>query len=140
MKYYRLKKDLPTFKKGELFYINEYGGLSRAKNNMVVYMASTIAEFPDILEDWFEEEPARDVKTKAAFEAYMTLHPEERFFQVIMNFIRRYLNLKGTGVNGNFLLVSSFPPSDNEYDTFFLECDEMLKEDGIDEEQRADEY
>jgi hypothetical protein len=83
-----------------------------------------------MLEDWFEEVPApvRDAKTKAAFEAYMTLHPEQRFFQALRNFICRYLNLKGTGVNGRFLLVSNFPPTTDESDTFFWECDEMLEE------------
>lgn len=131
MKYYRLKRDLPTFKEGELFYTDDLGSLYRVKDDLMAYYHKTIAKFPNMLEDWFEEVPApiRDVKTKAAFEAYMALHPEERFFQAVRNFTRRYLNLKGTGVNGSFILVSNFPPAVHEDDTFYWECDEMLKED-----------
>lgn len=134
MKYYRLKKALPTFEKGELFYVNEYGDLTSNKNHMVAYRASTIAEFPNILKDWFEEIPApvRDLKTKTAFEAYMTLHPDERFFQAVRNFTRLYLNTKnteGAGVDNPFILASCLPPTTFEDDTFHWECDEMLKED-----------
>lgn len=132
MKYYRLKKALPTYEKGELFYVNEYGDLTSNKNHMVVYMASTIAESPNILKDWFEKIPApvRDLKTKIAFEAYMTLHPDERFFQAVRNFTRRYLNTKGTGVDKPFIIASDLPPTElYEDDTFHWECDEMLEGD-----------
>lgn len=131
MKYYKLKKDLSTFKKGELFYINEYGCLASAENHVVAYMSSTMSKFPNILEDWFEEVPAptRDVKTKAAFGAYMTLHPDERFFQAVRNFTRRYLDTKKTGAERPFIVASDLPPTElYADDTFHWECDEMLKE------------
>lgn len=32
-KYYRLRKNLPTFNKGELFYIDSCGNLRRVKDN-----------------------------------------------------------------------------------------------------------
>jgi hypothetical protein len=125
-KYYRLTKDLPTFKKGELFYINEYGCLASTKNHVVAYMNSTIAKFPNILKDWFEEVPApiRDEKTKTAFGAYMKLHPDERFFQAVRNFTREYLD-KTT----NFIAASDNIVAGSFVDTFHWECDEMLKED-----------
>lgn len=70
MKYYRLKKELPTFKKGELFFINNYGQLASCEHEGVVaYSAATLKRFPNVLEDWFEEVPApeRDTNTKREF-------------------------------------------------------------------------
>jgi hypothetical protein len=125
MKYYQLKKDLPIFNKGELFYINDYGQLiSRAHQNVVAYSGSALAKFPGILKDWFEEVPApvRDVKTKAAFEAYMTLHPEERFFQAVRNFTRKYLDKRA-----NVIAIPDNGLAGSFVDTFYWECDEMLK-------------
>lgn len=126
MKFYKLKKDLPTFKKGELFYLNEYGSLYRVSDDLMAYYHTTVAKFPNMLEDWFEEVPApvRDLKTKTAFEAYMTLHPEERFFQAVRNFTRKYLD--GTA---NFIAASDNITAGSFVDTFHWECDEMLKED-----------
>lgn len=131
MKYYRLKKALPTFEKGELFYTDDRGSIVRVKDDLMAYYCTTVAKFPNMLEDWFEEAPApvRDMKTKAAFEAYMTLHPDERFFQAVRNFTRRYLDTKKTGVERPFIIASDLPPTElYEDDTFFWECDEMLKE------------
>lgn len=127
MKFYKLKKDLPTFNEGELFYLNEYGSLYRVSDDLMAYYHTTIAKFPNMLEDWFEEVPApvRDAKTKAAFEAYMTLHPEERFFQAVRNFTRKYLD--GTA---NFIAASDNITAGSFVDTFHWECDEMLEEDG----------
>lgn len=132
MKYYRLKRDLPTFKEGELFYTDDLGSLYRVKDDLMAYYHKTVAKFPNILEDWFEEVPApiRDIKTKAAFEAYVTLHPDERFFQAVRNFTRRYLNTKKTGAERPFIIASDLPPTElYADDTFHWECDEMLKED-----------
>ena len=43
MKYYRLKKDLPTFKVGELFFINNYGQLvSNENKSIVAYSAAQL--------------------------------------------------------------------------------------------------
>lgn len=35
MKYYRLKRDLPTFEKGELFYMDDFGSIHRAKDRNI---------------------------------------------------------------------------------------------------------
>lgn len=63
MKRYRLKKDLPTFKAGDIFRLEDSGSLvwHRSDNgeseykSVVAYMCSTLNKFPDILTDWFEE-------------------------------------------------------------------------------------
>lgn len=107
------------------------GSLIRLEDNLMAYFCTTVAKFPNILEDWFEEVPApvRDAKTKAAFEAYMTMHPDERFFQAVRNFTRSHLNTKGTYVDRPFIIASDLPPKAlYEEDTFHWECDEMLKE------------
>lgn len=58
IKYYRLRKNLPTFKAGDEFsYIN--GNLIECKPNgttgICLYSANTLEKFPNILTDWFEE-------------------------------------------------------------------------------------
>lgn len=55
MKKYRLLKDLPTFKAGEIFFISDAGNLFRESDNMPAYSWSTIDKFPNILTEWFEE-------------------------------------------------------------------------------------
>ena len=60
MKRYRLLKDLPTFKAGDLFYISEYGALVHSGGdpdgyNVMAYAQSTLKKFPNILTEWFEE-------------------------------------------------------------------------------------
>ena len=55
MKRYKLKRDLPTFKAGEIFYISDMGNLIREGDNVPAYSWSTIDKFPNILADWFEE-------------------------------------------------------------------------------------
>lgn len=55
---YILKKDLPTFNKGETFIFD--GDLRRESDNMLAYSQSELDEFPNILDvdgDWFEELP-----------------------------------------------------------------------------------
>lgn len=54
MKRYKLKRDLPTFKAGEIFYINEGGSLIRESDGVVAYSWITLDKFPNILTDWFE--------------------------------------------------------------------------------------
>lgn len=56
-KYYKLLKDLPTFKKGELFYLSKAGNLVAVdhKSEVIAYHRSTLGHFPNILKDWFEE-------------------------------------------------------------------------------------
>lgn len=66
MKKYKLLKDLPTFKAGEMFAINASDDLISLEHttlhpltgqltNIVAYYASTLEKFPNILKDWFEE-------------------------------------------------------------------------------------
>ena len=61
MKRYKLKRDLPTFKAGDMFHLIESGSLIHDGDNIVTYSWSTIDKFPNILTDWFEEikEPTR---------------------------------------------------------------------------------
>lgn len=69
MKRYKLLKDLPTFKAGQRFYLNECGDLvldvchhkndKQAEYGITAYCASTLQKFPSILKDWFEEIPER---------------------------------------------------------------------------------
>lgn len=130
MKYYQLTKDLPTFEKGELFYISDYGNLISCKDkNVIAYTVTTLTKFPNILEDWFREVPApeRDSKTKYAFIEYISDHREERFFQAVRNFSKLYLD-----GSINFILAGPTgeqKEGDDLYaDTFYWECDDMLKE------------
>lgn len=147
MKYYQLAKDLPTFKKGQIFYTNQFGSLvSNDEENIVAYTSTTLAKFPNILKEWFREVPApeRDYSTKYAFMEYISDHKEERFFQAIRNFAREYL-----GDDFSFIYASKKPLEDyvKHYDgfqdTFYFECDRIHEiefewEDS--EEQRADEH
>ena len=60
MKRYKLLKDLPTFKAGDLFYISEHGALVRNDGDggevgVTAYARQTLAMFPNILTEWFEE-------------------------------------------------------------------------------------
>ena len=56
MKYYKLLKDLPTFKAGDLFYINPDQGCLVQKDTLILaYAKKTLEKFPNILIDWFEE-------------------------------------------------------------------------------------
>ena len=57
MKQYRLLKDLPTFKAGDLFYISEQGALVHDGGDVgvVAYARRTLDMFPNILTEWFEE-------------------------------------------------------------------------------------
>lgn len=63
MKHYKLLKDLPTFKAGDEFEINNrgdlvfVGGTEEPKDGktLVAYAGSTLEKFPNILIDWFEE-------------------------------------------------------------------------------------
>lgn len=59
MKRYKLKRDLPTFKAGDDFFLTDAGNLFHGKslhnNTEIVYRFSEIEKFPNILTDWFEE-------------------------------------------------------------------------------------
>lgn len=55
MKRYKLRRDLPTFKAGEIFFISDAGNLFREGDTIAAYSRTTLDKFPNILTDWFEE-------------------------------------------------------------------------------------
>lgn len=55
MKRYKLKRDLPTFKAGEIFRLSDAGNLFRESDNVPAYGWTILNKFPNILTDWFEE-------------------------------------------------------------------------------------
>lgn len=76
MKQYRLLKDLPTFKAGQLAYISKTGNLiaGTPENQkttetgliIMIYHETTLKKFPNILTEWFEEikEPVDNIHWK----------------------------------------------------------------------------
>ena len=75
MERYELRRDLPTFKAGEIFYLSDIGNLIHESDGVVAYSWSTIDKFPNILTDWFEEiKPAepliKDEKIRKAVRAW----------------------------------------------------------------------
>lgn len=79
MKYYKLLKDLPTFKAGQLAYISKTGNLiaGTPENQkttetgliIMIYHETTLKKFPNILTEWFEEikEPVNSIHWKPNF-------------------------------------------------------------------------
>ena len=56
MKYYKLKNDIPMFKKGDLFFIHPEEGCLLQKDTLrLAYHKKTLENNPEILKDWFEE-------------------------------------------------------------------------------------
>ena len=76
MKRYKLLKDLPTFKTGQLAYISKTGNLiaGTPENQkttetgliIMIYHETTLKKFPNILTEWFEEikEPVDSIHWK----------------------------------------------------------------------------
>lgn len=76
MKQYRLLKDLPTFKAGQLAYISKTGNLiaGTPENQkttetgliIMIYHETTLKKFPNILTEWFKEikEPVDSIHWK----------------------------------------------------------------------------
>ena len=76
MKRYKLLKDLPTFKAGQLAYVSSLGNLMAGTPeepetadtglNLMMYHRGTLEKFPNILTEWFEEieEPTDSVHWK----------------------------------------------------------------------------
>ena len=77
-KRYRLKKDLPTFKAGDVFELTPQGSLVQITDGRVgvcAYARQTLEKFPNILEDWFEpieppEPLIKDEKIRKAVRAW----------------------------------------------------------------------
>ncbi len=57
MKKYRLKKDLPTFKAGSIFTLDDLGLWKDSGEQVPIlaYGSQVLKKFPNILTDWFEE-------------------------------------------------------------------------------------
>ena len=76
MRLYKLLKDLPTFKAGQLAYISKTGNLiaGTPENQkttetgliIMIYHGTTLKKFPEILTEWFEEieEPTDSIHWK----------------------------------------------------------------------------
>ena len=76
MKRYKLKKDLPTFNAGEIFYLSDAGNLFRESDNVPAYGWTILNKFPNILTDWFEE-----IKESTRWKPEM----EQRYYYVCSN-------------------------------------------------------
>lgn len=89
MKRYRLLKDLPTFKAGQLAYISKTGNLiaGTPENQettetgliIMIYHETTLKKFPNILTEWFEEiqEPTDSIHWKPVIgEEYWSFHSD----------------------------------------------------------------
>lgn len=58
MKYYKLKNDIPMFKKGDLFFIHPEEGCLLQKDTLrLAYHNKTLEKNPEILKEWFEVAP-----------------------------------------------------------------------------------
>lgn len=80
MKRYKLLKDLPTFKAGQLAYISKTGNLIAGTPeepetadtglSLMMYHRGTLEKFPNILTEWFEEikEPTDSVRWKPKYD------------------------------------------------------------------------
>ena len=58
MKYYKLLKDVPMFKEGDLFFIHPEEGCLLQKDTLrLAYHKKTLEKNPEILKEWFEVAP-----------------------------------------------------------------------------------
>ena len=123
MKQYKLKKDLPTFKAGDTFHINDKGNLvsdNESSKGIVAYSKSTLDKFPSILTDWFEEYEEQDPLAKEALIKYLKANPEQRLMQAVYNFIEQELNSCVT------CLLADVQGRTEPEDTWLWECDHMM--------------
>lgn len=80
MRLYKLLKDLPTFKAGQLAYISEQGSIvagnpdkpeiTDAGVHLIMYHKTTLDKFPEILTEWFEEikKPVNSIHWKPKYD------------------------------------------------------------------------
>lgn len=80
MKRYKLLKDLPTFRAGQLAYVSSLGNLMAGTPeepeiadtglNLMMYHRGTLEKFPNILTEWFEEiqEPTDSIHWKPKYD------------------------------------------------------------------------
>ncbi len=77
-KEYKLLKDLPTFKAGDIFTLTENGDLrlkqtvdERNEGRLIfAYSAQTLKKFPEILKEWFEEIPEEHKRWRAGHKGF----------------------------------------------------------------------
>ena len=117
MKRYKLKRDLPTFKAGEVFYLSDAGNLLRESDNIAAYSWATIDKFPNILTDWFEEiKPAepliKDEKIRKAVRAWAKANEISQ-----AQFDRYTSRFSGRDAGNNFLSMISL-------DGFVFNCED----------------
>lgn len=125
MKRYKLKKDLPTFKAGGAFHINDKGNLvsdNESSKGIVAYSKSTLDKFPSILTDWYEEYEEQDPLAKEAFVKYLKANPEQRLMQAVYNFVEKELNSCVT------CILAGVQGRTEPEDTCLWECDQMMLE------------
>ena len=125
MKRYKLKKDLPTFKAGGTFHINDKGNLvsdNEFSKGIVAYSKSTLDKFPSILTEWYEEYEERDPLAKEALIKYLKANPEQRLMQAVYNFIEQELN------SCVACLLADVKGRTEPEDTWLWECDKMMLE------------
>lgn len=123
MKRYKLKKDLPTFKAGGIFHINDKGNLvsdNESSKGIVAYSKSTLDKFPSILTDWYEEYEEQDPLAKEAFVKYLKANPEQRLMQAVYNFVEKELNSCVTRI------LAGVQGRTEPEDTWLWECDHMM--------------
>lgn len=70
----------------------------------------------------------RDEKTRKLFIQYLEEHPNERFFQAVRNFANDYLRYEEMLNCIAFIKAEDYSEQNPPVDTFYWECDEMLKE------------
>lgn len=89
MKRYKLTKDLPTFRAGQLAYVSSLGNLMAGTPEnqettdtgliLMIYHETTLKKFPEILTEWFEEiqEPTDSIHWKPVMgEEYWLVYPD----------------------------------------------------------------
>ena len=123
MKQYKLKKDLPTFKAGGTFHINDKGNLvsdNESSKGIVAYSKSTLDKFPCILTDWFEEYEEQDPLSKESLIDDLRANPEQRLMQAVHNSIEQKL---GQDITSRAVW---FQDGSGPADTERWECDHMM--------------
>lgn len=73
---YELIKDLPTFKKGEIFVLLG-SGLHRYSDGLMAYPRAVIDKYPNILEEWF-----RDVKEDTESQGPWEPKEDEEYYRI----------------------------------------------------------
>lgn len=57
MKRYKLKMDIPAYKRDEEFHLSKKGNLVHTKSGNLAYSKGMLKAYPSVLKDWFEEIP-----------------------------------------------------------------------------------